>query len=143
MPSALTIFYSLVTFYLVRRYVGKIKTGNEGRQSMVKMKVVTTFFQIAEITMMTRISWPSKALAIFPFKFPAAEIGCLLGLGGEGLFSYESSAKAYVGFFFFTWGPVVLFLLMWYLSMGETAGSRQALTSQVRRAARRKGEATS
>ncbi|GMH89491.1 hypothetical protein TL16_g11473 [Triparma laevis f. inornata] len=131
MPSALTIFYSLVTFYLVCRYVGKIKTGNEGRQSMVKMKVVTTFFQIAEITMMTRISWPSKALAIFPFKFPAAEIGCLLGLGGEGLFSYESSAKAYAGFFFFTWGPVVLFLLMWYLSIGETAGSRQALTSQL------------
>ncbi|GMH79835.1 hypothetical protein TrLO_g11824 [Triparma laevis f. longispina] len=77
--SILVIVGSHLTFLFAARYVGKIASGTSvGFQKMIRLKILSTFFQTSEITTMVKISWPSIAFCTMPFKLPTAVVGASL-----------------------------------------------------------------
>ena len=49
---------------------------------MMRLKVVATFFQNAELTTMIRILWPAIMYFTLPFQFPSSDVGCLVSGSG-------------------------------------------------------------
>lgn len=87
--STLVIFGSLLTFLVAAQYVKKIAGGtSDGRQKMIRLKILSTFLQTTEITTMVKISWPSIAFLAMPFKLPTANFGCMVGAASSTLVSY-------------------------------------------------------
>ena len=48
----------------------------------MRLKVVTTFFQIAELTTLIQIAWPAIVFFTLPFQFPISDTKCLASSSG-------------------------------------------------------------
>ncbi|GMH64790.1 hypothetical protein TrST_g1225 [Triparma strigata] len=92
---------------------------------MIRLKVLSTFFQTSEITTMIKISWPPIAIFAMPFKLPVSDAECL---GSDG-----SRTLTYVSYFMYVWAPTAVFALM-FLSLSRSppkSERRQALSSSL------------
>ncbi|GMH91030.1 hypothetical protein TrVE_jg5013 [Triparma verrucosa] len=71
--SWVIIVLSILSFLVVGWYVGRISAS---RQRMIRLKVITTFFQTAELTTAIKIGWPSFVTWSIPFNIPVADAEC-------------------------------------------------------------------
>ncbi|GMH98142.1 hypothetical protein TrVE_jg1186 [Triparma verrucosa] len=92
---------------------------------MIRLKVLSTFFQTSEITTMIKISWPPIAFFAMPFKLAVSDAECF---GSDG-----SGTLIYVSFFVYVWLPTLVFALMFLVISCSPRGSdkRQALSTSL------------
>ena len=72
--SFLYVAGSLLSFVLLSYYVSKMASL---RHQMVRVKVLSTFYQCAQLTTTVKIPWPSFALFAIPFSLPLTDSKCL------------------------------------------------------------------
>ena len=72
--SFLYVVGSLLSFVLLSYYVAKMASL---RHQMVRVKVLSTFYQCAQLTTSVKIPWPSFALFAIPFSLPLTDSKCL------------------------------------------------------------------
>jgi len=73
------------------------------RHQMVRVKVLSTFYQTAQLTTMVKIQWPTIALMTLPFSLPFSDSKCLAAGSGWNQIST---------FYAFIYGPIVVFILI-------------------------------
>lgn len=97
--SAIFMGGSLMSFLLVALYIRHIHTS---RTKMIRVKVLSTFFQVSDLTTMTNIQWPSIALSSIPLTLPVAHTKCLASASGSG-WTFQHT------FYLYIYAPLLIF----------------------------------
>ena len=71
--SMIILSGSFLSFALVGWYSSFVASN---RAKMMRLRVVTTFFQIAELTTLIQIAWPEIVYLTIPFQFPLSSTKC-------------------------------------------------------------------
>eukprot|EP00520_Triparma_pacifica_P017698 CAMPEP_0118637882 /NCGR_PEP_ID=MMETSP0785-20121206/3387_1 /TAXON_ID=91992 /ORGANISM="Bolidomonas pacifica, Strain CCMP 1866" /LENGTH=1359 /DNA_ID=CAMNT_0006529093 /DNA_START=929 /DNA_END=5008 /DNA_ORIENTATION=- len=81
---------------------------------MVRLKVLSTFFQVSELTTLIDIPWPKFVLMTLPFQFPTSDARCLAAGVGWNL-QHTVYASIYI--------PLLIFLVLLFRARRSPAGS--------------------
>lgn len=65
---------SLLSYLLVAWHAEIIATD---RKKMIRLRVISTFFQTSELTTLIQLSWPKFLFFTLPFQFPMSDVKCL------------------------------------------------------------------
>ncbi|GMI02902.1 hypothetical protein TrVE_jg11450 [Triparma verrucosa] len=125
--SIFIIVGSILSFTLVTFYVDKLASGtSKGRQKMIRLKVLATFFQTSELTTMVKISWPTIIFWVMPFRLPMSDAGCLASdMNDEGQMTVAA-------FFIFTLVPLVLmYLAIHFARKSRNPAVKQSVSNTV------------
>ncbi|GMH73220.1 hypothetical protein TL16_g06123 [Triparma laevis f. inornata] len=90
---------SFLSFAAVAWYSAAVATN---RKKMMQLKVATTFFQVAELTTLIKVSWPSIVFVTLPFQLPITDTKCLTASSG---WNFAHTFYAYI------YGPILVFSL--------------------------------
>lgn len=85
---------------------------------MVRLKVLSTFFQVQELTTLIDISWPKIALMTLPFQLPISDSKCLASGSGWNLIH---TFHAYI------WLPILAFVAIFRYAVRSPKQSPQRL----------------
>merc|ERR1711871_1509210 len=85
---------------------------------MVRLKVLSTFFQVQELTTLIDISWPKIALMTLPFQLPISDSKCLASGSGWNLVHT---------FHTYIWLPILVFVAIFRYARISPAKSPQRL----------------
>jgi hypothetical protein len=97
--SFLVLGFCLISLLALGFYVKHISMS---RTKMLRVKVLSTFFQIAELTTMIEISWPKFVILTLPFQMPVADSQCLASASGTS-WGFDSTFYCYI------YGPTFVF----------------------------------
>ena len=97
--SACLMIGSFITFGLAAWYSTFIASD---RKKMMRLKIVSTFFQLAELTTLVSVTWPSIVSYTIPFQFPISDAKCLAASSGWNQLHT---------FFAYTYGPMIVLLV--------------------------------
>ena len=92
------------------------------RHQMIRIKVLSTFFQTAQLTTLIKIKWPTIALMSLPFYLPFSDSKCLAA--GSGWNQTHT-------FFAFIYGPLVVFVNIYSKYRRASAGTRVKFEQMV------------
>ena len=113
--SPAVIAFTLLLTLFAGWYVDKIFAS---RQRMIRLKVMSTFFQTAELTAAIRIKWPQWTTWM-PFSIPVFDAKCAAALLG-----FES-ANVLTFFYMFIYIPLAIFGGLVYFIRNARVDSRQ------------------
>ncbi|GMH71570.1 hypothetical protein TrLO_g7619, partial [Triparma laevis f. longispina] len=116
------LFLSLLSFAAVAWYVDKVSAN---RQRMMRLKVLTTFFQTVELTAAIDVGWPKFVHLTIPFSIPMTDAECAT--------SVVPGYNVYWLFYFIIYIPVTLFVvLIWKIrNMSPRDPVREKLSSAL------------
>ncbi|GMH93943.1 hypothetical protein TrST_g2597, partial [Triparma strigata] len=116
------IFLSFCSFGFVAWYVDKISAS---RQRMMRLKVLTTFFQTVELTIAIKIGWPKFVHLTIPFSIPIADAECATEV--------IPGWNIYIMFYTIIYFPIFMFsVLVWKISrMSPRDPLREKLSSTL------------
>jgi hypothetical protein len=89
---------------------------------MIRIKVLSTFYQAAQLTTMIKIEWPAIALMTLPFSLPFSDSKCLAAGSGWN--------QTYT-FYAFIYGPLVAFALIFRSYKKASIGTRVKFEQMV------------
>ena len=92
------------------------------RHQMIRIKVLSTFYQAAQLTTMIKIEWPAIALMTLPFSLPFSDSKCLAAGSGWN--------QTYT-FYAFIYGPLVAFALIFRSYNKASIGTRVKFEQMV------------
>ncbi|GMH82895.1 hypothetical protein TL16_g09417 [Triparma laevis f. inornata] len=137
--SALLLLMSLLSFLLVAWHAEIIATD---RKKMIRLRVISTFFQTSELTTLIQLSWPKFLFFTLPFQFPMSDVKCLAATSGwtanHTFYAYIYGPLlffAFMGLRAFSLGPkrktkkrriletLVVLMTLWYSPLLQTVGS--------------------
>ncbi|GMH86623.1 hypothetical protein TrST_g13909 [Triparma strigata] len=74
------------------------------RKKMMRLRVVSTFFQTAELTTLIQVAWPVIVYITLPFQLPISDMKCLASSSG---WTQVNTFYAYI------YGPILFFMLLY------------------------------
>lgn len=74
------------------------------RKKMIRLRVLSTYFQTTELTTLISISWPVIVFFTLPFQLPISDVKCLAASSG---WTQENTFYAYI------YGPVLFFFVIY------------------------------
>ena len=117
--STFLILGSALSFIGATYYVEKIATS---RQQMMRLRVLATLFQTAELTTLVKIPWPKWIFFTLPFQLPISDSKCLASSSG---FNQLHTFYTYI------YGPVFVFIIIFIMIRRSLRGSsrRESLSN--------------
>ena len=88
----------------------------------MRIKVLSTFFQTAQLTTMIKIKWPTIALMTLPFSLPFSDSKCLAAGSGWN--------QTYT-FYAFIYGPLLVFAVIYGNYRVASTGKRMQYEQMV------------
>jgi hypothetical protein len=98
--SSLLLAGSFLSFAFVAWYADMIAAD---RKKMMRLRIISNFFQVAELTTLIQLSWPDIVYMTLPFQLPISDVKCLASSSG---FTQEHTMYGYI------YGPILVFLLI-------------------------------
>ena len=109
--STFLILGSALSFIGATYYVEKIATS---RQQMMRLRVLATLFQTAELTTLVKIPWPKWVYFTLPFQLLVSDSKCLASSSG---FNQLHTFYTYI------YGPVLVFIILFIMIRCSPKGS--------------------
>jgi len=116
----ISLVFCLVVFTVATLYVS---SKSHHQEQMIRIKVISNFFQVSELTTMVSLPWPPFVKWTLPLQFPTSDTDCLTSTGWNLI----------VKFYFFIYLPIAIFLILigYYFKSPKRSLRRESIMQMV------------